>query len=225
MKAGASHTPSLTSLPLTSPSPQRYGEEGLLQAAALAPVVETGESEDVWTRVRLHCDSTGLCRAQMWRSGTHRESSVKYGHNLGQTLFSHWFSRMCTTTPYLSSVKACTIAMGSGTSHHVLRFTGFDHRRSASAAAWSMPSSPLPHQRCGDGEVSGSGVSEGVSEARPAGRGARWWCRPTLKVAATPCRCASTTIWLCESTTYLCRVDGCQRLKEHVACDCSGRFG
>ena len=28
------------------------GEEGILQAAALAPVVETGESEDVWTRVK-----------------------------------------------------------------------------------------------------------------------------------------------------------------------------
>jgi len=27
----------------------------LCEAAALAPVVETGESEDVWTRVRLHC--------------------------------------------------------------------------------------------------------------------------------------------------------------------------
>ena len=40
MKVKASHTPSLTPLPLT-----------LLQAAALAPVVETGESEDVWTRV------------------------------------------------------------------------------------------------------------------------------------------------------------------------------
>ena len=41
------------------------------EAAALAPVVETGESEDVGTRVRLHCDGTGLCRAQIWRSGTH----------------------------------------------------------------------------------------------------------------------------------------------------------
>ena len=47
------------------------GEEGLLQAAALAPLVETGESEDVRTRVRPHCDGTGLCRAQIWRSGTH----------------------------------------------------------------------------------------------------------------------------------------------------------
>ena len=41
------------------------------QAAALAPVVESGESEDVGTRVRPHCDGTGLCRAQIWRSGTH----------------------------------------------------------------------------------------------------------------------------------------------------------
>ena len=54
----------------------------------------------------------------------------------------------------------CTITMGSDTSPHVLRFTG--STTGASAAAWSMPSSP---QRCGDGEVSGSGVSEGVCEA------------------------------------------------------------
>ena len=40
-------------------------------------------------------------------------------------------------------------------------------------------------------------------------------------VAATPCRCASTTIRLCESATLL----GCQILKEHVARDCTGRFG
>ena len=39
------------------------------------------------------------------------------------------FSRVCTTAPYLSSAKACTIAMESDTSPHVLRFTGFDHRR------------------------------------------------------------------------------------------------
>ena len=35
------------------------------------PVVETGESEDVETRVRPHCDGTGLGRAQIWRIGTH----------------------------------------------------------------------------------------------------------------------------------------------------------
>ena len=34
-------------------------------------MVETGEPEDVGTRVRLHCDGTGLGRAQIWRSGTH----------------------------------------------------------------------------------------------------------------------------------------------------------
>ena len=54
MKVGASHTPSLTPLPLTSHRRRSVGEEGILQAAALAPVVRTGESEDVWTRVRPH---------------------------------------------------------------------------------------------------------------------------------------------------------------------------
>ena len=39
--------------------------------ARLWSVGETGESEDVWTRVRLYCDSTGLRRAQIWRSGAH----------------------------------------------------------------------------------------------------------------------------------------------------------
>ena len=54
------------------------GEEGLLQAAALATVVEIGESEDVVTRDRPHYNNTGLCRAQIWRSGTHARNSVKY---------------------------------------------------------------------------------------------------------------------------------------------------
>ena len=51
----------------------------MLQAAALAPVVETGESEDVWTRVRLHCDSTGLSFAELrYGAVVHtRENSVK----------------------------------------------------------------------------------------------------------------------------------------------------
>ena len=42
-----------------------------------------------------------------------------------------FLSRVCTTAPYLSSAKACTIAMKSDshTSPHVLRFIGFDHRR------------------------------------------------------------------------------------------------
>jgi hypothetical protein len=51
--------------------------------------------------------------------------------------------------------------MGSDTSPHVLGFTGFGHT-GASATAWSKSSS---HQRCGDGEVIGSGVGEAVCEA------------------------------------------------------------
>ena len=97
------------------------------------------------------------------------------------------FSRMCTTTPYLSSAKACTITMGSDTSPHVLRFTGFDHRRERRRLLGvCLPQTS--HQRYGDGEVSGSGVSEGVSEAPTfmETSGPRWWCRPTLKVAAMP---------------------------------------
>ena len=50
--------------------------------------------------------------------------------------------------------------MGSDTSPHVLRFTGFDHRRERRRLEYAFT-----HQRCGDGEVSGSGVSEGVCEA------------------------------------------------------------
>ena len=53
------------------------GEEGLLQAAALATVVEIGESEDVVTRDRPHYNNTGLCRAQIWRSGTHARKKFK----------------------------------------------------------------------------------------------------------------------------------------------------
>ena len=52
-----------------------------------------------------------------------------YGVWLKLSPYFTLFSRVCTTTPYLSSAKACTIAMGSDTSLHVLRFTGFDHRR------------------------------------------------------------------------------------------------
>jgi hypothetical protein len=45
----------------------------------------------------------------------------------------------------------------------------------------------LPHQRCGDGEVSGSDVGEGVCEAPTfmPWSGPQWWCRPTLKVSTT----------------------------------------
>jgi len=55
----------------------------MLQAAALAPVVETGESEDVGTRVRLHCDGTIQAVAEL-RYGVvvhMRENSVKYEQN------------------------------------------------------------------------------------------------------------------------------------------------
>ena len=52
--------------------------------------------------------------------------------------------------------------MGSGTSPHVLKFTGFGHRRERRRLDLGVS---LPHQRCGDGEVSGSGVSEAVCEA------------------------------------------------------------
>ena len=70
------------------------------------------------------------------------------------------FSRLCATTPYLSSAKACTITMRSGTSPRVRRFTDFDHRRERRRLEYVFLT-----QRCGDGEVSGSGVSEGVCEA------------------------------------------------------------
>ena len=52
--------------------------------------------------------------------------------------------------------------MESDTSPHVLRFTSFDHTPQARAPPLGAS---LPHQRCGDGEVSGSDVSEGVCEA------------------------------------------------------------
>ena len=45
---------------LTVAAALEVGEEGMLQAAAPPPVVETGESQDVGTRARLHCDGTGL---------------------------------------------------------------------------------------------------------------------------------------------------------------------
>ena len=54
---------------------------------------------------------------------------LQYGVWLKLSPYFTLFSRVCATTPYLSSAKACTITMGSGTSPHVLRFTGFDHRR------------------------------------------------------------------------------------------------
>ena len=55
----------------------------------------------------------------------HKESRSRVCAHISHCLFP----RVCTTTTYLSSAKACAITMGSDTSPHVLRFTGFDHRR------------------------------------------------------------------------------------------------
>ena len=70
--------------------------------------------------------------------------------------------RLCTPAPYLSSVKACTIAIESDTSPHLLRFTGFDHRSERRRLEQAFLTNAAA---CGDGEVSGSDVSEGVCEA------------------------------------------------------------
>ena len=79
-----------------------------------------------------------------------------FGLNVCPIFHTVFLSRMCTTTPYLSSVKACTITMGSDTSPHVLIFTGFDHTRERRRLEYVFLT-----RRCGDGdsEVSGSGVS------------------------------------------------------------------
>jgi hypothetical protein len=65
----------------------------------------------------------------------------------------------------------------------------------ASAAAWSMQGVCFPHQRCGDSEVSVGAMSvRACLRPRPSQIGPRRWCRPTLKVAATPCRRADHEI-------------------------------
>ena len=66
---------------------------------------------------------------------------------------------MCTTTPYLSSegLYYRNEVLHESTRPQIHRF-----RPQARAPPLGVC---LPHQRCGDGEVSGSGVSEGVSEA------------------------------------------------------------
>ena len=122
---------------------------------------------------------------------------------------------MCTTTPYLSSAKACTVTMGSDTSPHVLRFTGFDHRRERRRLEYAFT-----HQRCGDGEVSGSGVSEGVCEALTF---MEW---STMVVPTYP-----------EGGSHVCQASGCasrplcrvvrDSKNSHVARDTllRGRFG
>ena len=66
-----------------------------------------GERRAIQTSYHLNCKGFGLNCAQI----------------------SHCFARVYATTPHLSSAKACTITMESDTSAHVLRFTGFGHRR------------------------------------------------------------------------------------------------
>ena len=77
------------------------------------------------------------------------------------TVFAHVYHYAISE---LTSAKACTITMGSDTSPHVLRFTGF--RPQARAPPLGVC---LPHQPNAAATVrsvlSGSGVSEGVSEA------------------------------------------------------------
>ena len=76
----------------------------MLQAAALAPVVETGEYEDVKTRVRLRCDRTQAFAELRYGAVVHtRENIVKYGHNLGQTLYGNRISSLVTRYVALST--------------------------------------------------------------------------------------------------------------------------
>ena len=86
----ASHTPSVTH---TAPTDltvaaalvrKAYSKR---EAAALAPMVETGESEDVGTRVRPHIVMVQAFAELRYGVVVHmRENSVKYGHNFNQTL-------------------------------------------------------------------------------------------------------------------------------------------
>ena len=106
--------------------------------------------------------------------------------------------------------------MGPDTSPHVLRFTGFDHRRERRRLEYAFLTT-----RCGDGEVSGSDVSEGVCEALTF---MEW---STMVVPTYP-EGGSHALQVCQHHHRLCEsatFSGCQRLKEHVARDCSGRFG
>jgi hypothetical protein len=112
--------------------------------------------------------------------------------------------------------------MESDTSPHVLRFTGFDHRRERRRLEQASPT-----LRCGDGErspeVSGSDVSEaeGVCEAPTF---MEW---STMVVPTYP-EGGSHALQVCQhhhrvASRPLCRV--VRRLEEHGARDCSGRFG
>ena len=71
---------------LTDTAPTDLAPSG----GARASLVETGESEDVRTRVGLHCDSAEAFAELRYGAVVHsRENSVKYGHTLGQTLYLH----------------------------------------------------------------------------------------------------------------------------------------
>ena len=86
------------------------------------------------------------------------------GFGLNCAHISHCFRETVSVCHYAISELCkglCTITTESGTSPHASSDSPAS-TTGASAAAWSMR---LPHQRCGDGEVSGSGVSEGVCEA------------------------------------------------------------
>ena len=71
---------------------------------------------------------------------------------------------------------------------------------------------------CARGLIS---LTQGAARGRLSSRAWILWAAPrTLKVATTSCRCASTTIRLCESASFVGLSDSCQSLKEHVARDC-----
>ena len=99
--------------------------------------------------------------------------------------------------------------MESGLSLHVLRFTDFDHRRERRRMEYAFR-----HQRCGDGEVSGSGVSEGVSEAPTFME----WC--TMVVPTYP-EGGSQALQVCQHHHQVVRVSHFVGLSEIGGTRCS----
>ena len=91
----------------------------------ISPAEASGEGKAKAVRLYTitHPRSTSTDHTRFFSKG--------FGLNCAMCPFFTLFSSVCATTPYLSSAKAGTIgiAMGSDTSPHVLRFTGFDHRR------------------------------------------------------------------------------------------------
>ena len=73
--------------------------------------------------------SSGRAPQRSDRGSSSHASVMSKGFGLNCAQISHCFARVYATTPHLSSAKACTIAMESDTSAHVLRFTGFGHMR------------------------------------------------------------------------------------------------